>query len=122
MKKNVRHKTDQADAVVRVTLRRDDFEGSIDAIKHALHDSVAEIDRVNAKRRGKHKLGPGELAFFDRTGHKEFVFPASGEPQWHPRKEEIDPANFPNFAYVVATDERGEKIVVRIEFEYPTLQ
>jgi hypothetical protein len=46
---------------------------------------------------------------------------SSGPPQLHLDKE-INPARFPNFAYVVATDERGEKIVVRIECERTTVQ
>jgi hypothetical protein len=119
-----RQKKDQADAVVRVILPRDDFEAGTKAIQRANHKAVEEIDRVNATRKGKHKLRPnGELAFLDAAGNKEFVIPIgkSRSPEFYFDKE-IDPKHFPNFAYVVAKDERGEKIVVRIEFERATVQ
>ena len=98
------------------------MDACLEAIKGALFEAVREIDRVNAARKGKLKLRmPVEFAFLDAAGNKEFVFPASGTPEWHPEKE-IDPANFPNFSYVVATDGRGERIVIRIEYDRTVVQ
>jgi len=92
------------------------------AIKPGLSEAVKEIDRVNTTRKGKRKLRmPMELAFLDAAGNKMFVFPASGSPQFH-LDQEIDPANFPNCAYVVATDGHGERIVIRIEYERTIVQ
>ena len=117
-----RQKSDQADAVIRVSLPKDDFEAGREVVKRAIYKAVEAIDSVNGTRKGKRKLRPGgELAFLDRAGNKEFVFPAGGEPKCFIEKE-IDTTHFPNFAYVVATDKRGEKITVRIEFERATVQ
>ena len=92
-----------------------------EAIKRGLFEAVAEIDRLNAARKGKHKLrSKYELAITDAAGNKEFVLPACGNPQWHPETE-TDPARFPNFAYVVATDGRV-KIVIRIEYQRTIVQ
>jgi hypothetical protein len=92
-------KRDQADAVIRVTLPPgDDLEACVEAIKPALHKAGEEIDRVNATRKGKRKLRAKiEFAFLDAAGTREFVFPTSGDAQWHHEKE-IDPRHFPNFA------------------------
>jgi hypothetical protein len=116
-------KTDHADAVIRVKLQPDDFEASIAAIKQALFEVGPAMDRVNATRKKKRKLSSNfEITFLDAAGNREFVIPASGDPEWCPDDKQIDPANFPNFAYMVAADDRGEKIVIRIEYERTTVQ
>jgi|SRR6267378_5652811 len=118
---NKKKRRDHADAVIRVMVSPDDPEGSHEAHKEALFESLREIDRLNDLRRGRGKLGPWEVAFLDPAGNSVYVLPISGEPKWDFEKK-IDPTHFPNFAYVVATDGRGRKIVVRIEFESVTVQ
>lgn len=115
-------KIEQADAVVRVAISPDDIEASAAATERGLFKAIEEIERVNASRKGKRKLGRHiEIACLDAVGNKTAVFdlsPGGRPPEMFSSKTAI-PKGLSKFQYAVATDERGEKIVVRIEFEVP---
>lgn len=118
-----KHTPDQADAVIRVNLPAGDFDAALAAVRKADDDAIELIERLNAEREGHQRLrSPFEIAVLDADGNRMLVVPPSGEPEMRPDELLADVSDLPRFSYVVATDARGQRIVVRIEYQRAMLQ
>jgi len=119
-----KQKLGQADVVVRIDIPHDDPKAAMSSIERGQREAVEGLDSVNARRKGKQRLVPPiDLAFLDAAGNKVAVFPGDRriEPQMYFEKS-LDDSSLPNFAFVVATDARGNRLVARIEFERKVVQ
>ncbi len=118
-----KHRTDRADGVIRVNLPTGDFDAALAWVRKADDDAIELIERLNEERKGNERLrSPFEIAVLDAAGNRLLVLPPSGEPGLRVDEYFAGVSDFPTLSYVVATDVRGQQIVVRIEYEQRTLQ